>query len=349
LISIARMVRRLGMMLAVVGVAGVAAWLARAGGASGLQPHVAPQAEPGPPPALRPLAVPPDAPALLSPPAVPPAPFATLARAWTFAHALSGDRVPVRAISQAPAGIVVDASSGRVLWSKNARTPLQIASLTKMMTMLLAVEALQRGEVRLDTPIIVSRAAANVGGSQVYLKQGETFTLSELLKTIIIASANDSSHAVAEALGGNVDTFVQRMNARATALGMNATRYYNPHGLPMPSGRNVASALDVALLARQLLKFPLVLQWSSTWMDTFRGGTFTLHNHNRLVKSIPGCDGLKTGYYSAAGYSNAVTVQRGSTRLIVVVLGVKSRVTRDEIAKELTEWGFRQSAMLAAQ
>lgn len=348
MISTARAVRWLGLVMAVVGVVCLGAWLARAASSS-LQPRVVPPQEPGPPPALRPLAVPPDPHALLAPPVMPPTPFATLARAWTFADAVSGDRVPVRAISQAPAGIVVDASSGRVLWAKNARTPLQIASLTKMMTMLLAVEAIQRGEARLDMPVTVSRAAANVGGSQVYLKQGETFTLGELLKTIIISSANDSSHAVAEALAGDVDTFVRRMNERAVALGMQHTRYYNPHGLPLPSGRNVASALDVALLARQLLKFPLVLQWASTWMDTFRGGTFTLHNHNRLVKSLQGCDGMKTGYYSAAGYSNVITVQRGGTRLIVVVLGVKSRVTRDEIATELAEWGFRQSATLAAR
>ncbi len=342
-----RAIRRCGLLLAAAAVALVVAWLARAANGTA-QPRVTPPPEPGPPPALRQLATPAETPALLRPPAVPPAPFATLARAWTFADALSGDRVPVRAIGKAQAGIVVDASSGRVLWSKQARTPLQIASLSKMMTMLLALEALQRGEARLDMPITVSRAAASVGGSQVYLKQGETFTLSELLKTIIISSANDSSHLVAETLGGDVSAFVRRMNERAAALGMSNTRYYNPHGLPMESGRNVSSALDQALLARQLVKYPLALQWSSTWMDTFRRGTFTLHNHNRLVRSVPGVDGLKTGFYRAAGYSNTITAQRGATRVIVVVIGVENRVTRDEIAKELVEWGFRQSAAFAA-
>lgn len=279
--------------------------------------------------------------------AAPPTLFAPLARAWTFADTRYGDSILVRGIREVPAGLVVDASSGRVLWAKNARTPMEIASLTKMMTMLLAVEALQRGEVSLDTTITVTRAAANVGGSQVYLKEGETFPLSELLKTIIISSANDSSHLVAEKLGGDVERFVRRMNERARALGMTGTRYYNPHGLPLASGRNVSTALDVALLARQLVKYPLVVQWSSTWMDTFRGGTFTLHNHNRLVRSLPGCDGLKTGFYRAAGYSNAITVQRDGVRMIIVVLGVKDRVTRDRVASELAEWAYRERGYAA--
>ncbi|MCX7848152.1 MAG: D-alanyl-D-alanine carboxypeptidase [bacterium] len=333
----------------VVGGRWVAAWLAWAGsGGRAESPQVVTREEQREPAGLRQLIMRSE-PVLFPGVVAGPALFVRLAREWTFADTVYDNRVPVRKIGQVPAGIVVDATSGRVLWAKNARTPMQIASLTKMMTLLLAVEALQRGEIELETPVTVTRTAATIGGSQVYLREGETFALSELLKTIIIASANDAAQLVAERLGGSAEVFVARMNERAGALGMKSARFYNAHGLPMGSGRNVASALDVALLARQLVKYPLVTQWSSTWVDRFRGGTFTLYNHNRLVKTVPGCDGLKTGYYRAAGYSNAVTVQREGVRMIVVVLGVGDRVTRDEVAKELVEWGYRQRAGLAAR
>jgi D-alanyl-D-alanine carboxypeptidase (penicillin-binding protein 5/6) len=210
------------------------------------------------------------------------------------------------------------------------------------MTALVALEAVQNGRASLHDKVVTSRAAALVGGSQVYLKQGETFTLAELLKALLIVSANDAAHAIAEHIAGSDRAFVQRMNARAKELGMTATRYYNPHGLPLASGHNVSSPLDMALLAREALKHTLLMQWAGTWTDTFRNGSFALANHNKLLRRVRGVDGLKTGYYSRAGFSSTVTVMRDGHRLIVVVIGTKLKTTRDECLKDLIEWGYRQ-------
>jgi len=267
---------------------------------------------------------------------------ADLARVWSYTGAAGGNVIPVKNLALVPAGIVVDASNGRVLWAKNSRTAREIASMTKVMTALVALEAVQNGRASLHDKVVTSRAAALVGGSQVYLKQGETFTLAELLKALLIVSANDAAHAIAEHIAGSDRAFVQRMNARAKELGMTATRYYNPHGLPLASGHNVSSPLDMALLAREALKHTLLMQWAGTWTDTFRNGSFALANHNKLLRRVRGVDGLKTGYYSRAGFSSTVTVMRDGHRLIVVVIGTKLKTTRDECLKDLIEWGYRQ-------
>jgi len=271
-----------------------------------------------------------------------------LATVWKFEPAIEGDRVPIRSVGQIPAGILVDATSGSVLWSKQHRAKKEIASMTKMMTTLLAVEAVSRKQMTLDQKITVSRTAAKTGGSQVYLKQGEIVTFGGLLKTVIIKSANDSAQLVAETVAGNEEAFVARMNERAKALGMTGTAFYNVHGLPEKNS-NVSTALDMALLARELIKHPVVLTWSSTRRDTFRNDTFQLDNSNPLVGVVKGVDGLKTGYYRRAGFCITVTAERSGVRLIAVVIGVQKKSVRKAFCTELIEWGFRQAAVARAQ
>ena len=271
-----------------------------------------------------------------------------LATVWLFEPAIEGDLVPIRSVAQIPAGILVDASSGSVLWSKQYRARKEIASMTKMMTTLLAVEAANRKQVMLNQEITVSKTAARTGGSQVYLKQGEVVTFAELLKTVVIKSANDSAQLVAETVAGSEEAFVTRMNERAKALGMTGTAFHNVHGLPEKNS-NVSTALDMALLARELIKHPVVLQWSSTRRDTFRNGTFQLDNSNPLVGSVKGVDGLKTGYYRRAGYCITVTAERGGVRLIAVVIGIQKKSVRSAFCTDLIEWGFKQAAVVRAQ
>ncbi len=263
------------------------------------------------------------------------------ARVWSYDGARNGNDIALKNVALIPAGILINATSGRVLWSKNARSPREIASMTKVMTAVLALEAVQRKALSLNHTVKISRSAALIGGSQVYLKHGEAFTLAELLKALMIVSANDAAYAIAETVAGSERAFVQLMNARARALGMQHTRYYNPHGLPGRGGaNNVSTALDMALLAREALKHRVLMQWAGTWTDTFRNGTFNLVNHNRLVQSVRGVDGLKTGYYSRAGFSVTVTATRNGQRLIAVVIGVKHKRVRDDFVKALLEWGF---------
>jgi D-alanyl-D-alanine carboxypeptidase (penicillin-binding protein 5/6) len=260
---------------------------------------------------------------------------------WTFDGAVVADTLPVKQIDEVDAGILVDADTGRILWSKHSHRKEQIASMTKMMTALLAIEQIEQGRVSPAMPVVTSKAAARIGGSQVYLKEGETFTLAELLQSIMIHSANDSAHAVAEALSGSVGAFVTQMNARAAALGMRDTHYYNVHGLPLSNGENISSAYDSAILARELLKHPRILEWSSTWITMFRDNTFQMVNHNRLVKDVPGVDGLKTGYYKKAGFCVTFTVKREGRRLIGVLIGVDNKTVRNAVAEALIDWGYQ--------
>ena len=271
-----------------------------------------------------------------------------LPTSWSYKNSVVADALPLKYVSSIPAGILVDANTGNILWSKKSRQPQKIASMTKMMTMLLAIEAAKEGSVSLDDRITVSAAASRVGGSQVFLKQGEVFSLEELLKSIIIVSANDSSHLVAEAIAGNIDAFADMMNKKAAELGMKDTKFYNPHGLPLNGKHNISTALDMAILARELLKYPLVLKWSATWMDSFRNGKFSMVNHNRLVNpatGVKGVDGLKTGYYKKAGFCVTATALRNRKRIIAVVIGAERKTVRNSFAKELIEWGYQQQVL----
>jgi D-alanyl-D-alanine carboxypeptidase (penicillin-binding protein 5/6) len=206
------------------------------------------------------------------------------------------------------------------------------------------------GSLHWDDRITTSTWASKVGGSQVYLKEGEVFTLSEMMEAIAIHSANDASVAVAEAVAGSSDAFVDLMNQRAQELGLRDTAYHSPHGLPPGKGQqaDVSSAHDMAVVARELVKFPEIMKWAGMKEAPFRNGAMTLTNTNRLVRETGWVDGLKTGYYREAGFNVAATAKRGDLRLIAVVMGApQKRDCFGEAAKLLTK-GFGEYKELAA-
>ncbi len=262
--------------------------------------------------------------------------------AWSYNGVIVGDKLRIKNVYQIPSGILIDIKTGKILWSKLSKQKKEIASMTKMMTVLLAIESANRGEISLQDKIQVSKSAAKLGGSQVFLDPRENFTLAELLKTIMIASANDSAYLVAETIGGNVNNFVNKMNQRAKELGMHNTKFYNPHGLPVKGGGNLSTAYDMAILANELLKYPQVVIWASTWIDSIRDGKFQLVNHNKLVKTADGVDGMKTGYYRKAGFCVSATAKRQNRRFVVVVIGAKTKTLRNNFVKNLLDWGEKR-------
>jgi D-alanyl-D-alanine carboxypeptidase (penicillin-binding protein 5/6) len=240
------------------------------------------------------------------------------------------------------AELLMDATTGQVLMEQNCHKGWKPASLVKMMLMLLVAEHVEEGSISWDDSVRVSAAASRMGGSQVYLKQGEVFVLEELMEAIAIGSANDASYAVAEHVAGTAEKFVEFMNKRARQLGMHDTVYYNVHGLPAGRGKkdNVTSAFDCSVIARELLHHPKVFEWTSTRQTAFRNGTLTLHNTNSLIGSYPGADGLKTGYFSSSGFNIVATAARDGRRYIAVVLGSPSSKLRFSEAKRLLSQGF---------
>jgi D-alanyl-D-alanine carboxypeptidase (penicillin-binding protein 5/6) len=246
------------------------------------------------------------------------------------------------------AAVLMEAKTGQILFEQDIHKPWPPASLTKMMLMLIVMEKVQQGAIKLDDPIEVSARASKMGGSQVYLKQGEHFTLEEMMKAIAIHSANDASEAVAEKIAGDADAFVIMMNQRAQELGLKDTKYFNAHGLPPDKTQqpDVTSAYDTALLARELLKHPDILRWAGTAKDTFRDGKFVLENTNHLIGKFPGADGLKTGSYHEAGFNLAATAQRDGMRLISVTLGSPSNKIRFREGAKLLTTGFNEYKML---
>lgn len=254
--------------------------------------------------------------------------------------------------------ICVDAADGRVLTEASADNPGFPASVTKLMTALLVLEDISAGKARLSDQISVDAAATRFGGSTVALAAGERHTISDLLAATLLRSANDAAAALACARGGNVPTFVARMNARAAALGMSRTRFVTPNGLTYGSGpHDTTSARDIARLCRELLRHPEILSLTSTKGRTFRpmsiGNRVEMTNHNRLLASYAGCDGLKTGWTVAAGASIATTATRNGQRVIAVVLSAQSpqgakpeQRLRDAYAAQLMDAGFRTLAIL---
>ena len=237
---------------------------------------------------------------------------------------------------------VLEPTTGTVVFEANDHTPWPTASLAKMMLMLIAAEKIHDGSLKLTDSITTSRKAAEMGGSQVYLKEGETFSLDDMMKAIVVHSANDASVAVAEYIAGSTEAFVVMMNQKAAALGMKDSHYYSANGLPPAKGESadVASAYDQAILARELLKYPDVTRWSSIDTAPFRAGTFVLRNTNHLVRTYPGCDGLKTGFYDKAGFNVVATAKRNDLRLIAVVLGSEHKLTNFKEASEMMSQGF---------
>ncbi len=244
-------------------------------------------------------------------------------------------------------GLLYDYTNNRVLWEKNSEQPVRIASMTKMMTALLVFEdEASRDDLSMDTIVDVTDAAYRIGGSQVWLDPREKFTLEELLITVMVKSANDSSYLVGEYIsGGSMDLFVERMNQRALELKMGATRFYNAHGLPHGDTGNTASCQDLVRLAIALMQFDKALEWASIPTYDFRadsGKPTILANHNRLVSTTQGVDGLKTGYTKGAGYCVTATCLRDGRRIIAVTTGFKSSKRRDAFTKDLIDWGYRQ-------
>lgn len=246
------------------------------------------------------------------------------------------------------AAILVDEDSGTVLYEKNADARRPIASITKVMTLLLTFEALEAGKISLDDFVPVSEHAYHMGGSQIWLEPGEEMTLNDMLKAICISSANDAAVAVAEYVGGSEPAFAEMMNARAAELGMTNTHFVNACGLDEPE--HLSTARDVAAMSREmLLHHTEVRDYCSIWMDTLRGGATQLVNTNKLLKSYSGITGLKTGTTGKAGVCISASAERGGLRLIAVVLGAASGKERFQAASTLLDYGFSHFESAAAE
>ena len=241
-----------------------------------------------------------------------------------------------------PAAVLMDAATGEILYEQDIHTQYTPASMVKMMVALIVMEKVREGSLRLEDSITISGRAAKIGGSQVYLKQGEVFTLEELMKALMIHSANDASTAIAETVAGSVEAFVDLMNLKAQEIGMKDTVFHSVHGLPPGKGqeKDLSSAHDMALLGRVLSRNPKILQWASTVEEPFRGGQFTLHNTNKLLTRYKGMDGIKTGYIRESGFCITATAMRDSTRMIAVVMGAPTDAVRTVETTRLLTLGF---------
>ena len=244
--------------------------------------------------------------------------------------------------------VLMDVATGTVLFESNSHEALAPASVTKVMTMLLIMEAIDSGKISWDDTVTASETAAAKGGSQVYLKVGETMTVSDMVKSVAVSSANDCACAMAEHLCGSEAGFVERMNERAKELGMNDTNFVNCTGLDdAPDAANhKTSAYDIALMSRELLKnHPDIKKYTTIWMDTVRGGAFGLANTNKMVRFYSGCTGLKTGFTSGAGYCLSASAQRDGMELIAVVMGSATSQDRFAACKAMLDYGFANYAL----
>lgn len=241
----------------------------------------------------------------------------------------------------AKSAVLMEAETGRVLYAKNPDEALPPASVTKIMTLLLVMEAIDSGALALTDTVSVSEYAASMGGSQVFLEPFEEMSVDDMLKSVVVSSANDAAVALAEKVGGSEEAFVKRMNERAAELGMTAANFENVTGLDDDTVNHVISAMDIAIASRELItKHPLILQYSSIWMDTIRNGAFGLSNTNRLIRFYSGATGLKTGSTSKAGFCISATACREGMHLIAVIMGSETRDIRNASATQLLDWGF---------
>jgi D-alanyl-D-alanine carboxypeptidase (penicillin-binding protein 5/6) len=250
--------------------------------------------------------------------------------------------------------IAIDAVTGMVLFEDNADAKAYPASITKLMVLLVILEAVEAGRLALDEEVTVTSRSSTIGGSQVYLKDNEVFMVDELLYAIMVQSANDAAAALAIHYLGSKAVFVDLMNKRAHEIGMKKTVFHSVHGLPPGSGQqpDVSTSRDIAKLCRELLKNPDVLRYTSTKRRAFRTDAeepFLMENHNRLLKELDGCDGFKTGFFWAAGFSIAATARDKDQRVIAVVLGARSERVRDAKAKEMLTEGLKELIMNAPQ
>ena len=245
--------------------------------------------------------------------------------------------------------LLMDAATGTVLYEHNVHEPLAPASVTKVMTMLLIMEAIDSGKIGYSDTVTASEAAAAKGGSQIYLKVGETMTVSDMLKSIAVSSANDCACAMAEHLAGSEAAFVEQMNKRAQELGMEHTHFVNCTGLDdeAEAAKHLTCAMDIAIMSRQLLKYhPDIKNFTTIWMDTVRDGAFGLSNTNKLIRFYSGATGLKTGFTSGAGYCLSASAQRDGLELIAVVMGAETSADRFAACKSMLDYGFANYALV---
>ncbi|MCZ0701811.1 D-alanyl-D-alanine carboxypeptidase (penicillin-binding protein 5/6) [Natronobacillus azotifigens] len=244
---------------------------------------------------------------------------------------------------EAKSAILIERDTGEILYQDNAEEMLPPASMTKMMTLLLIMEAIEEGKIALDEQVRVSEYAASMGGSQIFLEAGEEMSVDDLLKAIAVASGNDASVALAERIAGSEPSFVEKMNQKVKKLGLKNTNFANTTGLPAEN--HYSTAHDMAVIARELLKHENITQYTSIYEDYLRKGTedeFWLVNTNRLIKFYQGVDGLKTGYTSKAKYCLTATAKKDDMRLVAVVMGAETPKTRNHIISQLLDYGFSQ-------
>ena len=263
--------------------------------------------------------------------------------------------VHVKAVDLNVAGksaLLMDVTTGTILYEHNAHEALAPASVTKVMTMLLIMEAIDSGRIHWEDTVTASEAAAAKGGSQVYLKVGEAMSVSDMVKSIAVSSANDCACAMAEHLAGSESAFVELMNSRAKELGMNDTHFVNCTGLDdsEEAKSHLTSAHDIALMSRELLKHhPAIKQFTTIWMDTVRDGAFGLSNTNKLIRFYNGATGLKTGFTSGAGYCLSASAERDGMELIAVVMGCETSQDRFAACKSMLDYGFANFALITPQ
>ncbi|MBQ7383564.1 MAG: D-alanyl-D-alanine carboxypeptidase [Clostridia bacterium] len=241
--------------------------------------------------------------------------------------------------------ILMEAGTGKVLYEMNADESLPPASVTKVMTLLLVMEAIENGKISLSDTVTASAHACSMGGSQIYLKEGEQMSVEELIKSVVIASANDAALALAEYVAGTEEAFVELMNKRAEQLGLTGTHFENTNGLDDTVQNHVSTARDIAVMSRELIKHKKITEYSSIWMDTIRDGAFGLTNTNRLVRFYKGATGLKTGSTAKAKFCITATAEREGMSLICVIMAAPTRDIRNAAATSLLDWGFANYAV----
>ena len=247
----------------------------------------------------------------------------------------------------APAAVLMEKRTGTVLFASGEDERRAPASVTKVMTLLLAAEAVERGDIALEDVVTASQRAQSMGGSQIWLEAGEEMSVSELIKCVAVVSANDCAVALAEHIAGSEAAFVERMNARAAELGLQNTHFTNCTGL-FDDPEHYTSALDLAVMSRELLGREWIKDYTTIWTDSVRDGEFGLANTNKLLRSLPGCTGLKTGWTTAAGYCVAASAEREGTEYVAVIMGAESSESRNADAAALIEYGFANYTLCPA-
>ncbi len=261
-----------------------------------------------------------------------------------FSQTAWAARAKVTSMAKDPyvSALVIDADTGKVLFSDQADTVVYPASVLKLMNLLVILKHLEQGKMKLTDMVQVTAEAAKIGGSQVYLDSKEQFPVEDLLYALAVQSANDAAVALAVHVAGSKEGFIALMNQQAAELGMKSSHFHSVHGLPPAEGQkpDETTAGDLAILCRELAKRPDALKYTGTKERSFRDNKFMMRNHNHLLSAVDGCDGFKTGYYEAAGFSIAATAKRGGVRVIAIVMGSKDRKVRDAKTSELLAKGF---------